>query len=314
MTREEFITQRQDAQTWNAYASIYREYYRNVLAHSLCLGEPVFADTIHHTVFPDATGTVFGRVHWAVYSQPSASDIELVAPAIVDALEYDFRAARTHRYLFDAIGVTEEMARPVSRLVDVWYGDLAKILDLPPFAVVLSSIPILLSGCEMSYVCGPLADALATDNPSDLQGIIRHIVERSQASVVSPRFRSAVILSTIIIHACQGYSALSLLDQAVFPELAIASRIALFRARQSGQPEPLRLALEKFGAEVQPLVREYKIRTGDTLSRIVREFYGVPLSDIWYLIRELNPEIVDEHKIRAGRVLRLPEFGVDQEP
>jgi tetratricopeptide (TPR) repeat protein len=81
-----------------------------------------------------------------------------------------------------------------------------------------------------------------------------------------------------------------------------AARVALADARRdAGQPPPARAA----GPGVQSVVRTYRVKRGDTLSRIAGEVYGD--AGNWKRIYRANEEILGgENKLRVGQVLVIP--------
>jgi LysM repeat protein len=81
-----------------------------------------------------------------------------------------------------------------------------------------------------------------------------------------------------------------------------AARTALADAlRQAGQPDAARSA----GSGIQSVVRTYRVKRGDTLSRIAGDVYGD--AGKWKRIFQANEEILGgENKLRVGQVLIIP--------
>lgn len=58
--------------------------------------------------------------------------------------------------------------------------------------------------------------------------------------------------------------------------------------------------------EVTTAARTYKVKEGDSLSRIAKDFYGK--ASKWTIIYEANPDkIKDPNRIKAGTMLTIPE-------
>lgn len=55
----------------------------------------------------------------------------------------------------------------------------------------------------------------------------------------------------------------------------------------------------------------YIVKDNDRLDNVSYQFYGIP--DLWWLIADANPEILDPMSLTTGAVLRIPNYRQVQE-
>jgi hypothetical protein len=304
------------AADWRSYYAVYRELYREVLEVGGGLGRVSFANQLHSTTVPDASGSVAGSLNWAAYSQPSAETLRVGIGLLGETIGLEPRRERNNRYLFfvpnepglDRTAVALGLGNSGPHM-DFWSGSLSKWIGDPAAVAALRSVDLMFAE-STDWTLEPVPAP-----PSQAHGWLQQYVEPARRigrdawrSVAPLSLRSWLATSSVLLAAFRLGIAPEASAAMVGGDSGVAALIAQRRAEESNWGEA---ATEFFTAlgQVSPLQgTRYLVRPGDMLSRIVREHYEMSFHLLWPVLRSLNPNLTDPNLILAGETILLPEL------
>jgi hypothetical protein len=307
------------ADGWLAYYEAYKALYREVLERRWALGRATFANQLHHTAVPDASGATIGAVGWAAYSQPSDASLSAFLAVFTRLVSSEPHRIRSNRYLFlvpndpalDRHAASTALG-PMGDKLDYWCGSLEEALAWPQKTSSLESINAMLR-VDVSFVQRSDAENLLTssDKKNALNNLRAKMLETpvSSNSTLPPAIRNAYLDSSVVLAAIQIGLSPSDIVAICGEDVGVAAFIACDRASASGWQNADVSLCKDVLALAPPATRVYTVAPGDILTRVVRHFYEQPFETLWPLISILNPEINDPNLIRIGQRLRLPLLG-----
>jgi hypothetical protein len=312
----DFVDDIRSATDWNSYYSAYTALFKEIIQSRWGLGAVTFANHLHHTAIPDASGSMLGTVRWAAYSQPSRETLSAFVTVFAQLLKREPHRMRSNRYLLlvpegqpleRAIVATELGTQ--AKLVDYWCGSLAQSLRWPAGGAVLESINVLFQA-DLPLITE--ADGHELENAeqssltlSELRGrLLPQLADLP--SIVPPRIRKAYMDSTLILAAYRNHLAPSVVSEIFGSDAGIAAYIAENRAKKSGWASDASAFCESVWNLSPPEATIHIVAPGDTLSRLAREYYQQPFESVWPLIKALNPDSSDPNFIRIGQRIAMP--------
>jgi hypothetical protein len=314
----ELLVRLKVANDWSEYYQAYKAVYKEVLERRWALGKPTFANQLHHTAVPDASGAALGSIGWAAYSQPSDASLSAFLGVFAALAINEPHRLRSNRYLFlvpnDPPLSRNTAATALSSIankLDYWCGSLEEALAWPESSTSLQSINAMFQA-EVPIVTQSDAEALVSsaNTKVDISALRSRIIDTSlTGSTVPPATRRAYLESGVVLAAIQlGLSAVEIVD-VCGSGVGIAAFIACDRATASEWQHNRLATCKAILALAPPATKLYKVAPGDILTRLVRTFYEQPFESLWPLISVLNPEVTDPNFIRIGQELRLPVLG-----
>jgi hypothetical protein len=300
------------ASGWREYYQAYCDLYREVLARRWGLGRISPAGHIHHTAIPDVSGQVAGGVSWAAYSQPSAETLLAFLGVFRELIEKEPHRATTNRYLFFCLKSPLPDPEQVRSALGLWSVRLVysvecleEQLSLPDWVLPLHSAFALHASEDIRVLdsSNSLDGPAATDFLENLTARMATGGGLQQSVTDMLLLRSSILLSAFRVGIGAPEAAMLLGNGA-----ATGAIVAEHRARESAWGTEAVEYLNAVLVAAPKAVSSYRIQTGDILTRLVRERYGVPFERLWPVIRALNPQIEDPNRIIAGSQIQLPEL------
>jgi hypothetical protein len=235
------------ANDWSSYYEAYKALYRDVLEQRWALGKATFANQLHHTAVPDASGVTVGSVGWAAYSQPSDATLSAFLAVFADLATREPHRIRSNRYLFlvpndPALGrqLASTALGPVGNRLDYWCGSLEEALSWPIKASSLQSINVMFEGDVTRVQKSDAEKLLASNDKKDaLERLRAAVLEMPfpSGSTVPPAIRRAYLESTVVLAAIQvGLSAADVVE-VCGKGVGVAAFIACDRVSTSGWQE-----------------------------------------------------------------------------
>jgi hypothetical protein len=312
----DLITRIRAAGGWSEYYEAYKALYSDVLRWRWALGKVTFANQLHHPAIPDASGSAIGTIRWAAYSQPSRETLVAFASVFAELLGREPHRFRTNRYIvlvpegpaLDRVEFGEPLGDAAGRL-DYWCGGLDEALQWPAATAVLESVNVMLQTGEPLIVVGDAIRIDRSDDPvNELASLRRQLVASglAAASVVPPALRHAFVDSSFVLAAFRRRLSPSDVVTICQQNAGVAAWVARSRATSSAWPATAVQFCDDILSISPARTRTHIVAPGETLARLVREYYEQPFETLWPMIQAINPEIRDPNFIRAGQAIEFP--------
>ena len=307
------------ARDWREYYEGYSFAYDRVVAQTWALGSLHMVNQLHHTAIPDVSGSIAGSLSWAIYSQPSVESLAAFLPVFGDLLDGEPNRIRSNRYIFvvpdgdlPSKGEAEGLLGPMGRHLDFWLGSLKQELQESGVVGALQSANVLFEWGESLIAPSEMRVLVVTeDRVAYLRALYETAVLRSRdaRSRLPGELRSAHIAASFVIAGARMGVTPEELAIVLEDEGGIAAVIATDRLQGAASREHLHFCARLLALSPPGSV-EYRVRPGDILSRIVRNYYQLSFLNVWPFIQTLNPAMQDPNHIVAGQVIRLPVLGL----
>ncbi|HEX7423493.1 MAG TPA: LysM domain-containing protein [Terriglobales bacterium] len=302
------------ASNWLEYYNAYKLVYEDLFERRWALGRATFANQLHHTAIPDVSGSAFGSINWAAYSQPSAETLVAFFPVFRQLLNAEPHRIRSNRYLFfvphgnpvDPVNAKAALGELAGR-VDFWCASLSQALAVPQQYGPVAGLDALLARDKSLLHGVDFSDAKVS--PFRFCETLRGLVVERLAldnSVVPPSIRLPFVDSSFLLTAFLNRLDVNEAVRLVGDYAGIAAWLAVERAREARWESG---SLDYFQEVVKaspPKTRTHVVKPGEFLSTIVRREYQMSYESLWPLIRALNPSLKDPNRILAGQQIKLP--------